>query len=490
MLKVFLGIILVISSFQLSAQLKFISGYTYESQNRGYLGNVVLKLVDEKEIEISKVYSDQEGYFEFDSIELRPSRILISKPLYKDSIVHLTNEDILNEKLFLKIRLERAEGYLLELTINHENNTDLDGNTNCYRIDIYNNTKDKEESVFECYNSPFLSIPLIKDNHYTVLIRKEGYVSKRIEAYVNVKDCILCFEGLGLVSPGASESLSKGNVKGVVLSNIFLEEAYQGKKIQIQNLYYELSDWKLDKKSKSELKKLGKLMRDNPRWIVEIGSHTDSRGTDRSNLILSDKRAEEVVSFLLNEENIDRTRIAAKGYGEEKLINRCSNGVACSDSEHLENRRTELEIIGMSYIQRFASLKEIKKAENNNELLEQIKFGEQLMIPVMTEELDSLLLAKQDSIKQSIPMENNIELLEAGINYKIVIHESSSKLAANHIIRQTHSNLTEYNYDGTYLYLIGSFNSQKEAEEFYKNIALLAYPESYIFKMPNSENKN
>ena len=74
-------------------------------------------------------------------------------------------------------------------------------------------------------------------------------------------------------------------------------------------------------------------------------SHTDSRGNDAYNLSLSQQRANAVVNYLATK-GIARSRMAAKGYGETRLVNKCSNGVQCTDEEHARNRRTEFRILG------------------------------------------------------------------------------------------------------------------------------------------------
>lgn len=87
-----------------------------------------------------------------------------------------------------------------------------------------------------------------------------------------------------------------------------------------------------------------KLMRDKPNLNIEILSHTDSRGNDDYNMSLSQQRAQSVVNYLVSQ-GISRSRLTARGYGESRLKNRCSNGVECSEAEHQENRRTEFRII-------------------------------------------------------------------------------------------------------------------------------------------------
>ena len=77
---------------------------------------------------------------------------------------------------------------------------------------------------------------------------------------------------------------------------------------------------------------------------VEIASHTDSRGTKESNQDLSDRRAQAVVNYLMSK-GVNPSQLVAKGYGETRLTNRCSDGVTCTEREHLANRRTEFRVI-------------------------------------------------------------------------------------------------------------------------------------------------
>jgi len=77
---------------------------------------------------------------------------------------------------------------------------------------------------------------------------------------------------------------------------------------------------------------------------VEIASHTDSRGSASSNRSLSERRAQAVTNYLISK-GINSSRIVSNGYGESRLANRCSDGVSCTEREHLANRRTEFRVI-------------------------------------------------------------------------------------------------------------------------------------------------
>lgn len=77
---------------------------------------------------------------------------------------------------------------------------------------------------------------------------------------------------------------------------------------------------------------------------VEIASHTDSRGSKASNLSLSQRRAQAVTNYLISK-GINSSRIVSNGYGETRLLNRCADGVSCTEREHLANRRTQFRVI-------------------------------------------------------------------------------------------------------------------------------------------------
>ena len=85
------------------------------------------------------------------------------------------------------------------------------------------------------------------------------------------------------------------------------------------------------------------LMQENKNSMVEIGSHTDSRGGEQFNQALSERRAKSVVEYLIAK-GIKKERLIAVGYGETRLLNNCSNGVDCSEQDHAENRRTEFKV--------------------------------------------------------------------------------------------------------------------------------------------------
>ena len=115
----------------------------------------------------------------------------------------------------------------------------------------------------------------------------------------------------------------------------------------INNIEYDFNSPNLTENAKKELDNaLIKVLQENPTIQIEIGSHTDSKGTAEYNKTLSQQRAESVVKYLTSK-GIDAKRLKAKGYGEGNPIAPNENPDG-SDNEagRQKNRRTEFKIIG------------------------------------------------------------------------------------------------------------------------------------------------
>jgi outer membrane protein OmpA-like peptidoglycan-associated protein len=169
-------------------------------------------------------------------------------------------------------------------------------------------------------------IKLEKEKDYEILFAKKGIFAKR------------------------AEYSTKGRQPGWVNADEFVSLAFEkvevNKTIEIPNIYYDLGKWNIRDDAAVELDKVVEFLTDNGDIKIELGSHTDARGSNKSNQWLSQKRAESAVSYIVKN-GIDKGRITAKGYGESKLKNRCKDGVKCSETEHQENRRTEIRVTGI-----------------------------------------------------------------------------------------------------------------------------------------------
>ncbi len=117
--------------------------------------------------------------------------------------------------------------------------------------------------------------------------------------------------------------------------------------ITLKNVYYEYASAVLTEESKNVLDTtLLRILINNPEIIIEMASHTDNIGDDKSNLKLSQHRAESVVNYLVSKD-IDKERLKAKGYGEKQPIAANKNPDGSDNPEGRQlNRRTEFKIVG------------------------------------------------------------------------------------------------------------------------------------------------
>ena len=138
-----------------------------------------------------------------------------------------------------------------------------------------------------------------------------------------------------------------GKTKGDVFATLRLQNFAIGQSIEIRDIYYDFNKASIRSDAVSRLNELLNLIRENPEYIVEIGSHTDSRGSDTYNQDLSQRRAQSVVAWLISN-GISSSSLQARGYGETSLRNRCANGIKCDEQEHQENRRTEFTVKGLN----------------------------------------------------------------------------------------------------------------------------------------------
>jgi WD40 repeat protein/outer membrane protein OmpA-like peptidoglycan-associated protein len=120
-----------------------------------------------------------------------------------------------------------------------------------------------------------------------------------------------------------------------------------GQKIILERIYFDFDKSDIRDESIVELNKLLVFLTSNPRVIVEISGHTDSRGTDDYNMKLSLNRAKSVVSWLKNRD-IPAKRVAVKGYGKSRNIAPNENPDGSDNPEGRQmNRRIELTIVSV-----------------------------------------------------------------------------------------------------------------------------------------------
>ncbi len=113
--------------------------------------------------------------------------------------------------------------------------------------------------------------------------------------------------------------------------------------IRLDNILYDYDKDNIRADAEPDLQSVVDLMKQYPEMKIELSSHTDARGNDAYNEDLSQRRANSAVAWI-ESKGIAKDRIVAKGYGEKQPLNKCINGVECTEEEHQVNRRTEFKI--------------------------------------------------------------------------------------------------------------------------------------------------
>jgi peptidoglycan-associated lipoprotein len=137
-------------------------------------------------------------------------------------------------------------------------------------------------------------IKLEKDVDYVMLATARGFLNQKNE----------------LSTQGLTDSKT---------FNVNFKLSSISKPVKIENIFYEFGKWDLTPASEKSLQELVKLLKDNPNITIELSSHTDYIGDNAFNKNLSEKRAQSVVNYLIKA-GIDKERLTAVGYGEEKPI--------------------------------------------------------------------------------------------------------------------------------------------------------------------------
>ena len=118
------------------------------------------------------------------------------------------------------------------------------------------------------------------------------------------------------------------------------------KTLDIPIIYFDLDKSFIRKDAAFELEKILAVLKQYPEMKIDVRSHTDSRQTEKYNMVLSNKRAKATIEWFVKK-GISVSRLKGRGYGESQLVNKCSDDVPCTEEEHQLNRRSEFVILSM-----------------------------------------------------------------------------------------------------------------------------------------------
>ena len=134
----------------------------------------------------------------------------------------------------------------------------------------------------------------------------------------------------------------KSGKKEIEVSLDSTEVIITDKEVVLNNVYFEFNKSNITAQGAAELDKLVKVMKENPLMAIFVKSHTDSKGSDDYNLVLSEQRAQATVQYLISK-GISGAKLTGKGYGSSEQKIKC--GTNCTDEQDAQNRRSEFLIV-------------------------------------------------------------------------------------------------------------------------------------------------
>ena len=294
------------------------------------LADVEGRLIDSELGEISKVMTDENGDYSFLVDPERKFELRGAKEGYFKDVNNL-NTFAEDDVIISNLALEKDPGLSLYILV-------LDAKTNLpidsVKVTIVDNMIDHTDSIYTDasgdYYMPLPDKKLMDRGSYNLTLKKTGYLV--ITVTYNI---LFDKEGQYNVLEDMHIKMEKVEV-GFDLTDI----------IDLNPIYFDYNKAIIRPDAAIELDKIVQVMNDNPDMIIELGSHTDARGSSRDNQLLSDKRAKASAEYI-KKKITNPSRITGKGYGESKIVNECVDGVNCSELQHQVNRRTEFIIIKM-----------------------------------------------------------------------------------------------------------------------------------------------
>lgn len=312
---------------------KIINGIVKDKSGNSMADAEVI-LLDEKNNIVKKIKTKSDGSYEFEIEDGGFFLIKASKESYLPASAPANTTNSYNLRVS-DLVLDKDPGSTLHLVITDKGTKNpLEG----VKVKLTNNLSGKSEDLTENTNGDYSKIlSEIKVNDrisYNIALEKPGYVSKTVTFNKLIEK-----NGKIAVHQEIDLSLDKIAV-GLDLA----------KAINIAPIYFDLGKSTIRKDAANELDKIVKVMNENPNMVVELGSHTDCRGSAASNQALSTSRAKASAEYIKSKISTP-SRISGKGYGESKLQNNCAcegnKKSTCSEEEHQQNRRTEFIIVSV-----------------------------------------------------------------------------------------------------------------------------------------------
>ncbi len=308
---------------------KLIKGVAKDKQGN-ILANVTVQLLDDQGTTMGTITTSADGAYEFTAEPDKEFKLSGTKEEYFDgtnTASTKTDEDV----VMVDVVLEKDPGLsLYAIVTDKKTGQPLEG----VMMTIVDNMTGKEEKFTTTaagdYRRALADKKLQDRGSYNFMLSKEGYFTKTI-----TYNALFDREG-------------QYDVHSMLDLGMDIEVKDLSEMVKINPINFDLNKYNIRPDAAVELDKIVEVMNKYPKMTVELGAHTDCRGSKKYNARLSDKRAKSSANYI-KKSITNPERIYGKGYGESRLLNHCAcEGRVksdCDEETHAINRRTEFKVI-------------------------------------------------------------------------------------------------------------------------------------------------
>ncbi len=281
---------------------RLIAGHTYD-QDSNILAGVQVIQYDQNNNPLDTVITGNDGYFQFNATPMAKYKITGTKSEYiPDNKVVSTDKPV--QIVHVDLILKHYPWFkLLVIVKDDKTHEPIDGVIG----EIFVKDKKLDYNFYTKKSYDTLNLDKIKLDEkieFNISLSKKGYLTLRDTFSITFDH-----SGYYYLEKYLKQSYLHKLKKGEDLS----------KYLGVNNIYFDLNKWNIRPDAAKELDKVVKLLNDNPTLKLQLRAHTDYRGSDQYNLILSDKRAKSAAQYIASRIN-NPGRISGKGFGESQPL--------------------------------------------------------------------------------------------------------------------------------------------------------------------------
>lgn len=362
-----------------------IVGVVKDEETEQAIEGASITLFDDENIELKQIETDTEGAYKFILDCNKTYTIKASGETYN------TEEHIVNTANYLEAPKLEANKFLIKKTADEIVNTEsVIANVDEVKSMVTEDVEEERNSIEETVSEEQVATVSsdVVDSSKTdkeELVDVVAETSVAIEEEKEVKEAIITKERV------IEEVTDNSN-------NIEEDEA------TINPVYFGYDKFNITAKAAKELDKIANILNNNKNIHIEVSSYTDSRGTNAYNLKLSERRAKASADYLVAL-GISRSRITTKGYGESKMVNKCFDGIECSEAAHEKNRRTEFIFLNPQAGIEMPNQYESTPIKETEEIIEEestvVESSVDEVFETIVEETNSTVVAKEESVVEN-----------------------------------------------------------------------------------------